>query len=108
MEKLNKRANTNVLTYGSKMRRTAQKIPVRKNRDFLSIAKAMVYHQQWQNCHCCISLVRQDCISSRFSVYQKNFRNDDIQRLPPLMICNSYGIDDIQGLRLDFLQNFIV
>ena len=31
------------------------------------------------------------------------FRNDDIQHFV-LMICNSYGIDDIQGLRLDFSQ----
>ncbi len=46
---------------------------------FLSIAKAMAYHQQWQNCHCCISSVGQDCISSRFSVYQTIFRNDDMQ-----------------------------
>jgi len=54
---------------------------------FLSIAKAMVYHQQWQS-HCCISSVRKDCISSRVSVYQKFFRNDDIQSVA-LMICNS-------------------
>ena len=28
-------------------------------------------------------------------------RLDDIQLFTKLMICNSYGIDDIQGLRLD-------
>ena len=27
----------------------------------------------------------------------KRFRNDDIQRLAPLMICNSNGIDDMHG-----------
>ena len=56
-------------------------------------------------------------ISSRVSVYiiavgvyhqpqVVYFRNDDIQNFV-LMICNSFGIDDIQGIRLDFKVNFI-
>ena len=32
----------------------------------------------------------------------KRFRNDDIQRLVPLMICNSNGIDDIHGSAVIF------
>jgi len=44
------------------------------------------------------------------SVYQKSFRNDDmqglrlddIQLLTKLMICNSYGIDDMQRQAVDF------
>ena len=32
----------------------------------------------------------------------KRFRNDDIQRLAPLMICNSNGIDDIHGSAVIF------
>ncbi len=60
--------------------------------DFLSIAKAMVYH----HAIACISSPKAYIISRRLYF----FRNDDIQHFV-LIIYNSFGIDDIQGLRLD-------
>ena len=56
------------------------------------------------------------CISSRHrrvyhhgnAVYKKILRFDDMQHFV-LMICKSFGIDDIQGVRLDasgFFDNF--
>ena len=35
---------------------------------------------------------------------QKRFRNDDIQRLALLMICNSNGIDDMHGFAVIFAR----
>ena len=75
----------------------APKNLVLRNEIFLSIAKAMVYHR------------RQAYIITR-SVHIINrrlhnrFRNDDIQRLPPLMICNSCGIDDMHGFAVIFAR----
>ena len=50
----------------------------------------------------CISSTRQSryCISSHLQVCIKICRLDDIQLLAKLMICNSCGIDDIQGSAL--------
>ena len=70
---------------------------VLRNEIFLSIAKAMVYHR------------RQAYIITR-SVHIINrrlhnrFRNDDIQRLPPLIILNSCGIDDMHGFAVIFAR----
>ena len=70
---------------------------VLRNEIFLSIAKAMVYNR------------RQAYIITR-SVYIINrrlhnrFRNDDIQRLSPLMIFNSCAIDDMHGFAVIFAR----
>ena len=68
---------------------------------FLSIAKAKVYHHAQRVSH------HRRCISSAVGCIF--FRNDDIQgfRLGDiqnfvLMICNSFGIDDIQCSALIF------
>ena len=62
-------------------------------RIFLSIAKAMVYHQPHLGWISSITASRY-CISSAVGCIL--FRNDDIQH-SVLMICNSFGIDDIHA-----------
>ncbi len=67
---------------------------------FLSIAKAMAYHQPQAVYHQHGNAVLY--LITPLGVYQKPFRNDDIQNFV-LMICNSYGIDDIQRQAVDFI-----
>ena len=60
---------------------------------FLSIAKAMVYHQPLG---CISSTTPLLYLITPLGVYKNNFRNDDIQD-SVLMICNFFKIDDIHG-----------
>ena len=90
--------------YGSKMRRTAKKFQVFGLGIFLSIAKAMVYHQRFTVVsHQSVRTVYHHalaCINKAFAMMICNgYTVDDIQNFV-LMICNSCGIDDIQNFVL--------
>ena len=75
-------------------RSPAPENPVLRKRGFLihceskGISSTIAYH--------CISSVRQDCISSCYIMYQKCFRNDNMQNFV-LMIYNFCGFDYIHG-----------
>ncbi len=70
-----------------------QKIDLLLQVYFLSIAKAMVYHHALARISSRAALPPLYLITS-LGVYQKFFRNDDLQWLTPLMI------DDIQCFAL--------
>ena len=65
---------------------------------FLSIAEAMAYHHD-----AVVDIISPFGAVSHHALACIFLRLDDIQHFV-LMICNSYGIDDIQGSRLDFCK----
>ena len=82
--------------YGSKMRRTAKKFLFLRTGIFLSNPTGLAYH----HASACISSTRHSRVVSHHTFRCEYCRLDDMQLLTKLMICNSYGIDDMQGYAL--------
>ena len=87
------------------MRRTAKKFQVERLGIFLSIAKAMAYHQL------ALRVVSHQSVRTVYHhalpCIKKCFRNDDIQNFA-LMICYFFEIDDIQCFALILLVFYII